>query len=71
MSVPFQLFQRGPESLRVLTATVWLFVMAALVPGALWATDWSTLFTAQDVRDHLSTAEGREQALGFCRRMRL
>ena len=33
------------------------------------ATQWETLFTAQDVRDRLSTPSGREQALGFCRRM--
>jgi hypothetical protein len=42
-----------------------------LVPRPLVATDWSTLFTAQDVRDHLSTPEGRAEALEFCRRMGL
>lgn len=36
---------------------------------SLQAVDWSTLFTAQDVRDHLSTEEGRAQALDFCRKM--
>jgi len=30
---------------------------------------WSTLFTAQDVRDHLSTQQGRQEALAFCRKM--
>jgi hypothetical protein len=30
---------------------------------------WSTLFTAQDVRDHLSTEQGRQEALQFCRKM--
>jgi len=30
---------------------------------------WSTLFTAQDVRDHLSTEPGRQEALSFCRKM--
>jgi hypothetical protein len=30
---------------------------------------WSTLFTAQDVRDHLSTEQGRQEALEFCRKM--
>ena len=30
---------------------------------------WSTLFTAQDVRDHLSTEQGRQEALAFCRKM--
>jgi hypothetical protein len=33
------------------------------------AVDWETLFTAQDVRDHLSTEQGRAEALDFCRRM--
>jgi hypothetical protein len=33
------------------------------------ATQWETLFTAQDVRDRLATPAGREQALKFCRRM--
>jgi hypothetical protein len=33
------------------------------------AVEWSTLFTAQDVRDHLSTPEGRAEALEFCRKM--
>jgi hypothetical protein len=40
-----------------------------LVPSGLWAVDWSTLFTAQDVRDHLSTAQGRAEALDFCRKL--
>jgi len=30
---------------------------------------WSTLFTAQDVRDHLATEQGRQDALAFCRKM--
>ena len=38
-------------------------------PRPLGATDWSTLFTAQDVRDHLSTEQGRAEALAFCRKM--
>ncbi|MBI1941072.1 MAG: hypothetical protein HYS33_06155, partial [Acidobacteria bacterium] len=52
-----------------------LFSLLALLvwaaPPRLAATDWSTLFTAQDVREHLSSAEGREQALAFCRKMGL
>ena len=35
----------------------------------LRAVDWSTLFTAQDVRDHLSTESGRAEALDFCRKL--
>ena len=35
----------------------------------LLATDWSTLFTAQDVRDHLASEQGRAEALAFCRKM--
>src|SRR5208337_500470 len=38
-------------------------------PFELQAIDWSTLFTAQDVRDHLSTEKGRGEALDFCRKM--
>jgi hypothetical protein len=45
-----------------------LLVLLAGVPLAR-ATQWETLFTAQDVRDRLATPAGREQALGFCRRM--
>jgi hypothetical protein len=45
-----------------------LLVLLAGAPVAR-ATQWETLFTAQDVRDRLSTQAGREQALGFCRRM--
>jgi hypothetical protein len=38
-------------------------------PFELQAVEWSTLFTAQDVRDHLSTEKGRGEALEFCRKM--
>jgi hypothetical protein len=38
-------------------------------PFELRAVDWSTLFTAQDVRDHLATEKGRAQALQFCHKM--
>jgi hypothetical protein len=47
---------------------MFLLAILASAPFAR-ATQWETLFTAQDVRDHLSTPAGREQALGFCRRM--
>lgn len=49
-------------------AGLWLLVLMAAAP-ALRATQWETLFTAQDVRDHLSTPAGRQQALSFCHRM--
>ncbi|MEJ2008285.1 MAG: hypothetical protein P8Z30_09055, partial [Acidobacteriota bacterium] len=49
-------------------APVWLLLLVITAPVAR-ATQWETLFTAQDVRDHLSTPAGREQALRFCRRM--
>ncbi len=45
-----------------------LFVLL-LLPAPLPAVDWSTLFTAQDVRDHLSSEKGRNEALDFCRKM--
>jgi len=44
-----------------------LFGTLLFAPCQLRAVDWSTLFTAQDVRDHLSTEKGRSEALDFCR----
>jgi hypothetical protein len=38
-------------------------------PLQLRAVDWSTLFTARDVRDYLSTDKGRSEALDFCRKL--
>jgi hypothetical protein len=52
----------------ILTSFLLLFLWAIFAPTVL-AVDWSTLFTAQDVRDHLATEEGRAAALEFCRRM--
>ena len=48
-----------------------LVVMFAFLsaPRPLAAIDWSTLFTAQDVRDRLTTEAGRQEALEFCRRL--
>ncbi len=50
-----------------------LCILAIIAWSALqrvaYAVDWETLFTAQDVRDHLSSDAGRQQALDFCRRM--
>ncbi len=43
-----------------------LMLLTARPAGAVV---WSTLFTAQDVRDHLATEEGRQAALAFCRKM--
>jgi hypothetical protein len=40
-----------------------------LAPPPLAAVEWSTLFTAQDVRDRLSAESGRQEALEFCRKM--
>jgi hypothetical protein len=45
--------------------------MLSLPPQSSHAIDWSTLFTAQDVRDHLGTPQGRAEALEFCRKMGL
>lgn len=47
----------------------WFLGAWLLMPAPAWAVDWSTLFTAQDVRDHLSSPQGRAEALEFCRRM--
>jgi hypothetical protein len=57
------------RTVSLLSSFLALLILAS--PCRLAATDWSTLFTAQDVRDHLSTAQGREQALAFCRKMGL
>jgi hypothetical protein len=48
-----------------------LVLLAATLLAARPATAvvWSTLFTAQDVRDHLATEPGRRDALAFCRKM--
>ena len=49
-------------------AGVLLLMLLTCAPVAR-ATQWETLFTAQDVRDRLATPAGRDQALAFCRRM--
>ena len=56
-------------SFRFVRAAFLLLAVVAAGSQALWAVDWSTLFTAQDVRDHLSSEKGRAEALEFCRKM--
>ena len=51
--------------------TLGCLVAMLIEPLPALAVEWETLFTAQDVRDHLATGEGRAQALEFCRRMGL
>jgi hypothetical protein len=68
MLSPFKTFSRGRVWL-VLAPS--LFLCFAAWPVALGATDWSILFTAQDVRDHLSNPQGLNQALEFCRKLGL
>jgi len=48
-----------------------LFFIATVLLSArpAGAVAWSTLFTAQDVRDHLASEQGRQEALAFCRKM--
>ncbi len=58
-----------PKICRLLRFVPVWFLLLLMVAPAAQAVQWETLFTAQDVRDHLSTPAGREQALGFCRRM--
>ncbi len=48
-----------------------LLLLALAAAPSLRAVEWETLFTAQDVRDDLSTPAGRESALEFCRRMHI
>jgi len=55
--------------LHVIVVSFFVLLAATLQAKHLSAIDWSTLFTAQDVRDHLSTPEGRAEALEFCRKM--
>jgi len=50
---------------------IMVFGLSAAGPKQLRAVEWSTLFTAQDVREHLATAPGREAALAFCRKLGL
>jgi hypothetical protein len=59
--------RRGPPVL----LPIILFGTMLFGPFELRAVDWSTLFTAQDVRDHLSTEKGRVEALEFCRKMEI
>jgi len=44
-------------------------IAVMLLPRPAAALDWSTLFTAQDVRDRLTTEAGRQEALEFCRKL--
>ncbi len=67
MHPPFLSLVRSGAPARFLLFAVFPLLIA---PGRpLHATDWSTLFTAQDVRDHLSSEPGRAEALAFCRKM--
>ena len=68
MHCSFRVLGRFRTSALILVAFFVLLAMASQ-PGPLRAVDWSTLVTAQDVRDHLSTAEGRAAALDFCRKL--
>ena len=50
-------------------STIFLLASILLPAWPAGAVEWSTLFTAQDVRDHLSSDQGRQEALRFCRKM--
>jgi hypothetical protein len=65
LSFSFPFKRRKPFAILAITLLGTLFCG----PFELQAIDWSTLFTAQDVRDHLSTETGRREALEFCRKM--
>jgi hypothetical protein len=54
---------------RLFRLAIACLLMLLACASAARATQWETLFTAQDVRDRLATPSGREQALAFCRRM--
>jgi hypothetical protein len=57
------------QKLSALAAALGCLVAILLSTLPARAVEWETLFTAQDVRDHLASGEGRAQALEFCRRM--
>ncbi len=54
---------------KIRCAAVLTFGIVLLAAMPLRAIEWETLFTAQDVRDRLTTDQGRAKALDFCRRM--
>lgn len=58
------------------SARMWMCALLACavfagVSTSASAVKWSTIFTAQTVRDRLSTPQGRKQALDFCHRMHI
>lgn len=61
--------KKGGKRWRAVALVVTCLAALVILPAAARAVEWETLFTAQDVRDHLSTPQGRQQALDFCRRM--
>jgi hypothetical protein len=57
---------------RTLHPAILLFVFSSFLPTVkAYSVNWSTFITAQTVRNMLSTAQGREQALQFCRRLHI
>ena len=64
-------YDRNCPRIRVSPALFTLALLASMLvqPRPVQAVTWSTLFTAQDVRDHLATEQGRQEALAFCRKM--
>jgi len=54
--------------MHAVAASLGCLIAMLVVPLPARAVEWETLFTAQDVRDHLATDVGRAQALEFCRR---
>jgi len=69
MHLRFSVLTRRPSILLGLPISVLLQVAPIAQSSVALAVDWSTLFTAQDVRDHLSDEKGRAAALEFCRKM--
>lgn len=68
MSLSIRMTPVKPGLSRIIFALV-ACIGLLLRPALLLAVDWSTLFTAQDVRDHLSNEKSRNEALEFCRKM--
>jgi hypothetical protein len=46
-------------------------VFLSVFSATAWGVNWSTIITAEGVRDRLSTPQGREEALQFCRRLHI
>ncbi|MGH9401864.1 MAG: hypothetical protein ACRD2P_07130 [Terriglobia bacterium] len=72
MPIVFNFNSQLPGSRHKLASlTAFIFAVFILPVTPVFGVNWSTIFTAQTVRDRLSTPQGREEALQFCRRLHI